>query len=269
MAPLVEAPLLTETALTPSQAGRLRLAAGEGTPLLRADWLRAVFVHYAVDPDELQPDVPFDLDLRDGQAYVSLVAFVMRRMRYYRGGRLTAWLTAPIATHPFLNARTYVRHGGEAGIFFLAEWLPNPLSVALGPPLFGLPYRLGRLRYDHRHETGRLAGQVTAPGTPGAVRYCARVDPDARFSLCDDGSLRAFLMERYTAFTARGARRRLFRVWHRPWAYTPLDLDLQDDALLAASGAWYQHARFVGADYSPGVRRVWMGRPQRVDGAGR
>ncbi len=264
MAPLVEAPLPTEPTLTPSEAGRLRLVAGEGTPLLLADWLRAVFLHYAVDPERLQGEVPYDLDLRDGQAYVSLVAFTMRRMRFYRGGRLTAWLTAPLATHPFLNVRTYVRHGDEAGIYFLAEWLPNRLSVALGPALFGLPYRLGHLSYDHRHETGRLEGRVTAPGTPGALRYHAALEGDARFGFCDDGSLRAFLLERYTAFTARGTRRRRFHVWHRPWVRTPLDLTLDDDTLLASTGAWHRDARFVGADYAPGVRGVWMGRPMAL-----
>lgn len=250
-----------------SAAGRQRLIEGEGTPLLLADWLRAVFIHYAVDPEILQTEVPFALDVRDGAAYVSLVAFVMRGMRFYRGGRATAWMTAPIATHPFLNVRTYVRHEGEAGIYFLTEWLPNRLSVLLGRPFFGLPYRYGELAYDHRHETGRLAGCVTAPGSPAALRYHAPVDRDARYRLCEPGSLNAFLMERYTAFTAQGQRRQRFRVWHPPWPYTPLDLTLDDDTLLDMSGAWYRHAEYAGAVYTPGVRRVWMGHAQRLASA--
>ena len=32
---------------------------------------------------------------------------------------------------------------------FLAEWLPNRLSVLLGPATFGLPYRLGDIDYRH------------------------------------------------------------------------------------------------------------------------
>ena len=260
---LVE-PRFERCAETLSEVGRRRLIAGEGRPLFWADWLRLVFIHYAVDPERLQPQVPFALDCYAGRAYVSLVAFVMHRLRFRRGGRATAWLTAPIATHPYLNVRTYVRHGGEDGIYFLTEWLPNRLSVPLGGPLFGLPYRLGRLDYAHRHEAGRLAGQVTAPGTPGALRYHATVDRDARFGLCEAGSVAEFLAERYTAFTAWRASRRLFRIWHPPWALSPLDLSLDDDTLLAATGAWHRHARFVGAHYTPGARNVWMGRPLRV-----
>jgi len=31
------------------------------------------------------------------------------------------------------------------GIFFIAEWIPNRLAVLIGPRMYGLPYRLGRL----------------------------------------------------------------------------------------------------------------------------
>jgi uncharacterized protein YqjF (DUF2071 family) len=49
-------------------------------PLLLADWKRAVFLHYEVDPAVLQKCVPYDLDLLDGRAYVSFVAFTLERM---------------------------------------------------------------------------------------------------------------------------------------------------------------------------------------------
>src|SRR3954451_5022595 len=75
----------------------------EGEPLFLANWERAVFIHYEVDAKILQREVPFQLDLRDGKAYVSLVAFTMRRMRPCFGGRFTEWLFKPIETHEFLN----------------------------------------------------------------------------------------------------------------------------------------------------------------------
>lgn len=250
--------------VTPSEIARQRFIKEVGPPLFIADWLRAVFIHYAVAPDHLQPEVPFELDVRDGQAYVSLVAFTMRGMRLSWGGRLTAWLTAPIATHSFLNVRTYVRYVAEAGIYFLAEWLPNRLSVQIGPPLFGLPYRLGDLRYHHCHEAGELRGQVTARTEPGSIVYKAILEPGATFTPCPVGSRDAFLMERYSAFTHWRGYRRRFRVWHTPWLQAPIDLQLEDDDLLDSTGCWYRHATFIDAHYTPGVRKVWMGRPVRA-----
>src|SRR5205823_10777000 len=137
---------------TSSDEARRRMLALPGEPMFYARWDRAVFIHYEADPAALQRDVPFNLDLHEGRAFVSIVAFTLARMRPRIGGRLGEWLFKPIATHEFLNVRTYVRHAGEPGIFFLAEWLSNPLSVRLGPRTFGLPYRFGHLSYAHAYD---------------------------------------------------------------------------------------------------------------------
>src|SRR5579864_9146644 len=92
------------------ERARKRLLSVKGEPLFLADWVHPVFIHYEVPANELQSDVPFELDLFEGKAYVSLVAFTMQRMRPYRGGRLAACLLEPVSNNDFLNFRTYVRH---------------------------------------------------------------------------------------------------------------------------------------------------------------
>lgn len=129
-------------------------------PLLLADWRPTLMIHYRIAPETLQPHVPFALDVCDGSAWISLVAFVMRNLRFRAGGHWTRWLTTPIATHPFLNVRTHVRHRGEPGIYFLAEFLTNRLAVLLGPPLYGLPYRFADNRYTLDKRAGRMSGTV-------------------------------------------------------------------------------------------------------------
>jgi len=246
-------------------AGRDRLLSLPGEPLFLADWERALFLHYEVDAIRLQREVPFALDLWQGRAYVSLVAFTLRGMRPRVGGRLAAWLFKPIATHGFLNARTYVRQGGEAGIYFITEWLPNHLSVALGPPLYALPYRYARLDYRHMHETGRLSGQVVAPNH-GRFAYTGGLNADDRPGPCPADSLDEFLLERYTAYTGHGKNRRTFRVWHPPWPQMRAQITVPDHSLLTRAWPWFQTAKYVGANYSPGLADVWMGRSRLVDG---
>jgi uncharacterized protein YqjF (DUF2071 family) len=236
------------------------MLANKGEPLFLAAWDRAVFVHYEADPCLLQRQIPFQLDLHDGRAFVSIVAFTLLRMRPRIGGRLGEWLFKPIASHEFLNVRTYVRHAGEPGIFFLAEWLSNPLSVRLGPRSFGLPYRFGHLRYAHACDDGEIFG--TASANEGRLEYRAAI-PGAGFEPSEAGSRTEFLLERYTAFTCQRGRRRLFRVWHEPWKQTPIDLEVTSDTLLGSTGEWWGSAECVGANYSPGLQ-VWMGRPHRI-----
>ncbi|HLY09455.1 MAG TPA: DUF2071 domain-containing protein [Planctomycetota bacterium] len=236
-----------------SLAARNAFEAAEGRPLFQAGWQRAVFIHYEVDPAALQPQVPFPLETRGGKAYVSLVAFTLSGLRFTLGG-------PPLTTHGFLNVRTYIPGNG---IYFLAEWLPNPACVFLGPRLYGLPYRQGTLTYDHRHESGRLQGRVES--REGVLDFRAPLDSGSRFQPCERGSLDEFLLERYTAFTERRGRERLFRVWHDPWPQVPLDLTVLDDRLIDSTGPWFRAARRRGANYSPGFDRVWMGRPRRKD----
>lgn len=230
-----------------------------GEPLFLADWERTVFIHYEAEPALLQRQIPFQLDLYEGRAFVSIVAFTLLRMRPRVGGRVGEWLFRPIASHGFLNVRTYVQQAGEPGIFFLAEWLSNSLSVWLGPRTFGLPYRPGKLDYAHAQHGDEIRGTVISP--EGRLSYEARI-ASAPFEPCEAGSRDEFLLERYTAFTVRGRRRCLFRVWHEPWRQTSIEIDVARDELIASTGAWWQSAECVGANYSPGVE-VWMGRPQR------
>lgn len=246
-----------------SEAARHRMLRTPGEPLFYASWDHAVMVHYEADPAALQSCVPFELDLRDGRAFVSLVAFTLRRMRPRRGGRIGEWLLKPIATHEFLNVRTYVRANDEPGIFFMVEWLSNRLSVPLGPPVFGLPYRYGRIDYRHDQPREGIGGRVDAKG--GSFSYSGTMVSEA-LTPCEPGSLTEFLMERYTAFTQPGyGRRRLFRVWHEPWPQTPLDIETAATDLLATTGEWWNTAQYLSANYSPGVE-VWMGRPHKISG---
>lgn len=241
-----------------SSEARARMQSLLGEPFFYADWHEAVFLHYAVKPELLQPFVPFELDVfEDGMAYVSCVAFTMKQLRPRMGG---AWLFKPIATHEFLNVRAYVKHDGVKGIYFLAEWLPNKLSVLLGPTVFGLPYRLGVNRYEH---TGaKLTGLVRDRASGRSLRYEASLTSPPR--LCDEGTLEEFLVERYTAFTTFLGFRRCFHVWHPAWRIASLDARIFDDSLLSCTGGWAEHARFVSAHVAEGFDDVWMGRPRFV-----
>lgn len=256
-----------EAASVLSGAARKRLQKSEGGSWFVCAWERAVFLHYAIDPARLQPVVPLPLDVRAGRAYVSLVAFTMCGMRFMGGGRLGAVVCAPVATYRLLNLRTYVRGEAEPGIYFLAEWVPNRLAAFLAPRLYGLPYRLGRSHYEHAHEAGRVRGWVALGKGGEALRYRGVVDRGAGFGPCATGSLDAFLLERYSAFTMREGRLVRFRVWHEPWLQATLRVGVEDGALRSAAGAWWGHAALVGANYSPGVPMVWMGRPTRLRAA--
>lgn len=252
---------------TRSAEAHQRMRSRPGEPLFIGDWLNVVMIHLEVAAGALQAVTPFTLDLWERRAFVTLVAFTLRGMHPRFGGRWGRWLFRPLATHRFLNVRTYVRQDGEAGIHFLAEWLDSRLAVQFGPRVFGLPYRLGRIEYQNEWQPGGLCGRVADARSGAALVYRADLESGVPvLAACDAGSLDEWLMERYTAFNCRRGRRLFFRVWHEPWPQVPVGVRLVDRRLLTAQWPLFGEAQVAGANYSPGVRAVWMGWPHRLGG---
>jgi uncharacterized protein len=256
----------TETNLTclRSANAKQRMLSQRGEPLFLAGWHDALMIHFEVDAKALQRDVPYQLDLWNGRAFVSLVAFTMRNMRPRFGGKLAASLFRPIATHDFLNVRTYVRHGNETGIHFIAEWLTSRLAVMLGPSTFALPYRYGQISYDRDLANGIIAGCVSDTKSHAALKFEATLSGPAPFHPCAIGSLDEWLMERYTAFNAANGVRRFFRVWHPPWPERQAEVIVNERSLLINNWQWFESGRLIGANFSPGFHTVWMSRPHQV-----
>jgi uncharacterized protein YqjF (DUF2071 family) len=233
---------------------RRRRAPAAFTPWFRADWRDVLFVHYSIDPAVLRTQAPFALDLFEGRAWVSLVAFTQVGMRPAAGGAIGAAVMRPVATHAFLNLRTYVRVGGRPAIQFLSEWIPNRLAMLVGPRLYGLPFRAGRLAYRN----GRR--DVTANGDAFRLSESA----GATGQEAEGGSLDEFLLERYTAVTWRQRRGRRFDIEHAPWAWRRAAVRVEDDTLVRRAAPWFAAARAECAHVSEGVCDVGIGGPRRA-----
>jgi hypothetical protein len=223
---------------------------------LLADWRDALFIHFRIAPEALQPMIPLPLDLFDGQAYVSLVAFTQDRLRPAIDVAAAEYLSRPLGRHEFLNVRTYVLRDGEPGIYFISEWIPNRLAVFLGPRLYGLPYRLAQLAY-HTAE-GYAMRQVMA----GEHQFSCQAtwDHRGRFAACQADTEAEFLLERYTAYTFRRGVLRQFRIRHDPWRQTEARVNICRRQLLAP----IPEMTPCSAHFSPGPRNVEIGKPQRL-----
>lgn len=255
---------LTERVTRPTEAARVAAGRKALRLGLRADWVDMLFVHYAFPPEALEPHVPVALDAHGGEAYVSLVTFCMNRLRPDGTGALGRGLFRAISDHPFLNLRTYVNGPAGPGIYFIAEWISNRLSLPLGPLVYGLPYRLARFSHE-KHLPGGL-NRVRARGhRENAETTFARPSRVDGFATATPGTRAHFLLERYTAYAnARGVLR-FFRVEHEPWRFAELDWIKVNTDLITTAFPWFAEGRLVGAHFSPGVENVWMGPAHRAE----
>jgi len=138
-------------------------------------WRNLLFIHWPVPAAALRRLVPrqLDLDLYDGQAYLSLVPFLVAESR--PRGIPRALATRFLET----NLRTYVRAAdGEAGIYFFSLDASSLLAVSAARLLYGLPYFPAvmsvrtegpRTEYSSRRQGARDAQLDGTTCTSGAV----------------------------------------------------------------------------------------------------
>jgi uncharacterized protein len=178
------------------------------------NWHNLLFAHWPVLADKMRRLLPggLELDVYDGQAWISVVPFTMSGVRL-RGTPVLPWLSV----FPELNVRTYVTAGGMPGVWFFSLDAGNPVAVQIARAWFHLPYFHARMkskttsegtiysaqRLDPRGESERLEAIYSARGPGFETKR---------------GTLEHFLTERYCLY-AQKANHKLLRgeIHHAPW----------------------------------------------------
>ena len=186
--------------------------------LIAQRWERLLFAHWPVESRGLRRLLPpaVEPDEYGGAAWVAIVAFVMTGTR---AAKRVAFRNLPPI--PELNVRTYVRHEGVPGVWFLSLDTNSPLFVSMGRALYGLRYRLARMAAvadgDRVHYVSS-AGDAAFASSHGPCGGAAPAAP---------GSLEHFLFERYRLFAERRGRLITAVVAHRPWPLQPAEAEIR------------------------------------------
>ena len=184
-----------------------------GCPILHQRWNRLVFLHWRLPADVIRRFVPagLELDLCEGAAWISLVAFTVSHMR--------ATLLPPIPglsdAHQ-INMRTYVHRDGIPGLWFFSLDANNPLAVWA----VRLGYRLAffRARMHVSDDGGVVAfrSERTDGNAPKATFDATWQRGDA-LPVLQPGTLDFFLVERYVLYSGTNDHLLRTRIHHRPW----------------------------------------------------
>ena len=168
------------------------------------EWNRAVFMHWQVQADDVRNLVPeeLELDLFEGNAWISAVAFSMEGIR-------PAYLPALSFVSKFheINIRTYVKHQGKTGVYFLSIEAGNKFSCLLAQQLSALPYRYSTLtRNDQTYlaENAKLQDHLQLQYKLGdAITQKSKLD--------------VFLTERYALFHKKLKQFYAYDIHHIEW----------------------------------------------------
>ena len=104
--------------------------------IISQQWRNVLFLHYEVNPEELQKLVPYPIDLFEGKGVVSIVPFVMKRIRF------PFLPSVPGLSKLYeLNLRTYVRINNKPAVYFFTLDSNHLFAVLIARLGFSLPYR--------------------------------------------------------------------------------------------------------------------------------
>ncbi len=192
---------------------------------LTARWSNLFLATFVAPRELLLPRLPagLELDTRDGQSFVSLVAFDFLDTRVLG----VPW--PGYRNFAEINLRFYVRHGQERGVVFLREFVPQRLTAWLARTLYHEPYQAAPLSSSWERTEDSLRAEYRLDWADR--RHRIRVSGDlAAFRPADD-SVEHFFKEHHWGFgrTAGGKTLR-YQVTHPVWDVYPvrsfaIDLD--------------------------------------------
>lgn len=171
--------------------------------VIKQTWKDVLFIHYRVPPEKIKHLLPFDLDLYDNQAVLSVVPF------YMSGIRFPFLPSIPSMSNLWeLNIRTYVNVNGVKGIYFFTLETDSKIGEFVAKNFFHLPYRYSKIKasiaqetYTFEHSRNDLSFKLKAD-----------LEDERQKSNFDNWAL-----ERYSLFTEKNGVFYQGVVNHIPW----------------------------------------------------
>lgn len=181
-------------------------------------WRHLVFLHWKVEPEQLQRHLPEGLTVEtfDDGAWLALVPFAMERVRPW-------WAPAVPGISWFLetNVRTYVRHeNGIRAVWFFSLDANSRLAVQIARTFWKLNYIDCRMTMRMDSATQNLDYKGIRR-RQAECRYEVRCRMDeSPLQNASEGTLEHFLLERYSLLSQAADGRFLTAdVIHEPYRY--------------------------------------------------
>lgn len=206
----------------------------EGSPLMRQNWGKLLFLHWRIEAKALRPLIPerLSIDASDGSAWITVAPFTM-------------WSVRPAFTPPVpflssfheLNVRTYVHLDGVPGVWFFSLDTDSRAAVWAARTFYHLPYMNASIELAQEGDV--INYDLARTQEPRAEFHAAwEIGGNARFAKPE--TLEFFLTERYCLYAAHGEGRneKLYRarIFHEPWPLQDAKLVSLESTMIESHG---------------------------------
>ncbi|CAN0530075.1 unnamed protein product [Laminaria digitata] len=225
------------------------------TPFLSARWTNLFNLTYRVDPELLSPHVPdgVELDIHQGSAFVSLVAFDFLDTRVFG----IPW--PGYRDFPELNLRYYLKYKNQRGVAFLQEYVPKRIIAKMARAIYNEPYDYAPIRSETKADD--TSHDYTLALDVGGRTHTIRVSATPSPHTPPRDSLAHYFKEHKWGFGHDHKGRTLtYRVEHAIWDV----YDVQSYSLDVDFGLLYGEQWAFLADEEPFCAVFALGSPVKV-----
>lgn len=203
--------------------------------IMSQTWRDVLFLHYTVSPEELQKHVPFELDLYNGHAVVSVVSFTMQSIRFP-----FLPVVPGLSKLNELNLRTYVEVDGIKGVYFFTLDADLRPAIWIARTFFSLPYRLAKILIGIKDSSYVCESKNSL----SSLLIHAEIGPSRVSNEFD-----LWATERYGLFTRSNKDSLHGIVLHIPWKLKDATLKTIDDEFTSHLGIHLKAENFINPSY--------------------
>ncbi len=176
------------------------------------EWNNALFLHWKVPFHIIRRLVPekLNIDTFDGNAYVSLVAFTMQKIRPRNLPSIKF-----ISDFDEINLRTYIDNDNKKGVYFLNIEAEKQLSALIARSLSGLPYEKSNIESTNKSykSSHPLKG------------FYLDAEFEVKEQLSKKTELDNWLTERYCLYLDKGETVYRYDIHHKEWEIKNIELN--------------------------------------------
>jgi uncharacterized protein YqjF (DUF2071 family) len=168
------------------------------------EWNQVLFLHWKIPVEILRKFVPpkLHVDTYNGDAYVSLVAFTMQKVR----PRILPAIKF-ISDFGEVNLRTYIDTANKKGVYFLNIESEKTLSTLIAKTLSGLPYEKSDIQKSNTFYKNRNKKKG----------FYLETEFEPKGQITNKTELDKWLTERYCLYLEEGGNIYRYDIHHREW----------------------------------------------------
>lgn len=192
-------------------------------------WHDLLFAHWPLPVAAIRPLVPreLNLDTYDGQCWIGVIPFRMSGIHRHGLPRVPG-----LSRFSELNVRTYVTHGGKAGVYFFSLDAASLPAVYAARAFYHLPYFHAAM--SSQESNGSI--HYSSRRYPVSAEFRGRYTSTAETRTREKRSIEHWLTERYCLFTTFRNQVYCGEIHHLPWPLQDAEAEFETNTVAAAAG---------------------------------